>query len=494
MKPQPASRRHSICMTNKLRMAFLCALLVLASTLGISAAQYTVTRPAANSHRLLVSAALPINGTKLEMEQSWPGDAPEVGENGWPALVRDLRVADDSGRPLGYKLVGPAGWVLDSPYNGTIRLTYAVDYSALAASNWPAAREAAFADADHLVFSGRSLFITTSGTSNPEVHFRIGEGWRSIAPWPRLAAHRFRPTTTADLRGNLIVLTRSTPDATSAGGFEVTVVSMGHWKNVRSRTVEIIGSVIPSYVRMMGPERASYTVVLLPISDSGGESYRNSFAFNVVKPPTVADSTEWGQTIAHEIFHYWNGWRLRGTDYASTQWFQEGFTDYAADLALAESGLLSEGGFLKRIENNLAKYRRLVTPLDAPGNRKGPPLYAGGALVALCWDIQVRNASQGRRGLPDILRTIWQNSGSGNESYEWRDIQAALNQAAKLDWQGFYDRYIHGTEKLPLNDCLEKVGLNIITSTDGTEQIKIDPNATRAQRSLLSALINRRSK
>ncbi|MBL8989756.1 MAG: hypothetical protein JNJ80_26035 [Gemmatimonadetes bacterium] len=43
--------------------------------------------------------------------------------------------------------------------------------------------------------------------------------------------------------------------------------------------------------------------------------------------------------IMHEIFRYWNGWRLRGPDYPSSQSFQEGINEYMANLALASSGM-----------------------------------------------------------------------------------------------------------------------------------------------------------
>lgn len=479
-------------MANHLMKAVWCVGIILATSLAVSADSYTVTRTDTVSTKLTVTAHLSIKGTKLQMEESWPGDVPSVADKGWPALVHDLRVEDASGHALAFTSNGPGGWVLNAPYSGSLILTYTVDYAEAAAANWPAPREAAFADADHFSFAGKSLFITTPQSLAASVKFALPSGWLAVAPWLQLERNKFRPVATDDLLDNIIVLSRLAPDVLTAGGFHVSVTAMGKWNAVRPRIKTIVRGVIPVYLRMMGAERGAYSIVLLPISDTGGESYRNSFAFNVVNVPTEADSPIWGHTIAHEIFHYWNGWRLKGTDYSSSQWFQEGFTDYAADMAMAGSGSITERDFLDRIENNIARYGKLTTPLDAPGTRKGPPLYGGGALVALCWDIQIRNATGGTRTLADVLNVVWKRSDNGSRTYEWRDIKAALEHTARFDWEGFYQAHIHGRAQLPLPETLALAGLRISKSKDGTERVEIDATSTTKARSLRRSLTGRR--
>jgi predicted metalloprotease with PDZ domain len=347
----------------------------------------------------------------------------------------------------------------------------------------------AFADDDHFSFSGRSLFITTPASAAANVTFILPAGWQAVGPWPQLMRNKFRAATTADLVDNLVVLSSAKPDIVSADGFRLFVTPMGKWMAVRPSIIKILRGIVPVYVSMMGDEPGgSYSVVLLPSSDSGGESYRNSFAFNTAGNPTEMDSLDWGHTIAHEIFHYWNGWRLRGTDYPSSQWFQEGFTDYAADIAMARSGSMTERDFLRRIDVEIENYRKLTTPLDAPGTHKGPPLYGGGSLVALCWDIQIRNATGNKRTLADFLRTIWQRSEHGKKTYTWSDIRSALDQTARLDWETFYQSFIHGQQKLPLAESLVLAGLKLVKNADGSDHVVIDLTAASRARSLRKSL------
>ena len=132
---------------------------------GSTAAKYDVRLISLSPPRLSVTATVPVAGDAIEMSTSRPGDVARLGQEGWPALVRNLRVEDEHGQTLALTSAGPKGWRLAAPHTGHLRVRYEVDYAILAEGNWPAQREAAFADDGHLVVVGRSLFITTPTTT-----------------------------------------------------------------------------------------------------------------------------------------------------------------------------------------------------------------------------------------------------------------------------------------------------------------------------------------
>ena len=104
-------------------------------------AEYLVRMIPGATPKLAVTASLPIHGQALAMETTRPGDIPELDAQGWPALVKNLRVADERGRPVGVTLLADqAGWRLDRELAGRLVARYEVDYSALAARGWPAPR------------------------------------------------------------------------------------------------------------------------------------------------------------------------------------------------------------------------------------------------------------------------------------------------------------------------------------------------------------------
>ena len=442
--------------------------------------------------RFAVTATLPINGRAVEMEDTRPADVPEVGRKGWPALVRNLRVSDATGRSIAVTSTGAKGWELQQPHVGRLTVEYEVDYSLLASNGWPAPREAAFADDTHLVLVGRSLFITTRQVDSSIVTFALPRTWRPVTPWHPTAKseNAFAVLAAQDLTQNLIVLAQSDPDVVAAGGFRLFITALGHWQSARPEVNRVLRGVLPRFVRLMGfGERENYSVILLPTLETGGESYRHSFAFTLEANPTRANRALWGHTIAHEVFHYWNGSRLRGADYASSQWFQEGFTEYAANLAMVGSGLTTPDDFRQQLSNHIRKYRQLTTPLDAPGSRKGPPLYSGGALVAFCWDVQIRQASGGKRNLGDFLRALWHETNGGQRAYEWRDIRAALDRTVSHDWDAFFRAHIKGTEPLPLDKIFSQAGMRVVQAADGSPRIELDTAAPAPARSLGRALI-----
>ncbi len=444
-------------------------------------ARYLLQLHRTGQTRIAVRATVPSEGGLLTMAESRPGDIPELADAGWPALVQHLRVTDAAGEAVGVASAGPTGWTLARSVSGPLTLDYEVDYAPLAARGWPAPREAAFADADHLMLIGRSLFITTPAQRRSEVRFALPRGWQGVVPWTAVRAPRPSAiaASTDDLSENLLVFLRGTPDVLTAGGFNLKVVALGHWQPARAEVRRVLGAALQQLVKLIGFNgHADYLVVLLPHVEHGGESFRASFALTVSAAPSRSNLNDWANTIAHEVFHYWNGWRLVGADYPSSQWFQEGFTEYAANLALVSGGLCGPDAFFAKLATHLSRYRTLTTPLDAPGTRKGPPLYSGGALVAFIWETLIREATHGERGIGDMLRALLRTTDGGARHYAWTDIQAALESVAPGEWKDFHRRYIHGTEPLPLAEALARVGLRLAKGGHDALRIEPDPAAS----------------
>ncbi|MBX7222102.1 MAG: hypothetical protein K1Y36_19275 [Blastocatellia bacterium] len=444
-----------------------------------------------------IKATVPGTGTKLTMDTTRPGDLEELNSKGWPVLVSKFQVTDAAGNPVEVSEAGPAGWKLKEAATGPLNLRYDVDFSLLAAHDWPAPREAAFAQETTLVCVGRSLFVTAQESGPIQVTFELPSGWRVVAPWNPQAGkvNRFSVASQADLAENLIVLTKEAPEVVTSGGFSLQIACMGHWQPVRREVRQVLGSAMRHLVSLMKfTGRQQYLVVLLPMLDGGGEAFRHSFALTVEKAPTLADSSAWGNIIAHEIFHYWNGWRLRGKDYGSSQWFQEGFTEYVANNTMMAGGFLTPEEFRKKLARHVQNYHKLTTSMVAGGTRKGPPLYSGGALVAFLWDVKIREATQGQKNLGDFLRVLWKQTGQGREPYEWNDIKTALSVVAADDWETFFQQYIQGTTPLPLATGFASVGLRLEKASDDSFSLTADPGASPAAKKLWRTLTGSRQK
>lgn len=449
-------------------------------------ATYRVRVVAAEPLRIEVEATLPTTSDLLAMSTTRPGDIPQLDAGGWPALVTGLTVSDANGQPVVATSIGAAGWRIATPAPGPVTVRYAVDYAPLAKLGWPAPRESVYADADNVVLAGRAVFVSAPGQRASHVAMEMPVGWHVAAPWQRAAGSRnaFRVPTVHDLVDNLFALTRAPARRTVSGRFDVGIVAIGSWRAVLADVTHIVDPAMKMYSRMMPvADDQSFLLVLLPQRERGGESFPNSVAMNHDEVPTRANRAAWGHTLAHEIFHYWNGWRMRGDDYAATQWFQEGFTEYMANKSLLSAGRITRDEFLRRLAKHIDDAGRLATPLDAPGTRKGPPLYGAGALVAFCWDVRIRAATHGEQDLRDAFTALWRRTGNGATNYDWDMIRSTL-EGDGGDWDDFHARFIGAQAMPPVDDALHELGLRRqeTLEPDGPVRIVPDPSASLAAR------------
>lgn len=454
-------------------------------------ARYVVSWVREDPPRLRVEASLPIEGRELAMDATRPGLIPELDAGGWPALVADLSAVDEGGSALALERAGDGGWRLAQDHSGRIGLRYEIDYEPLAALDWPAAREACWLEAGFFSVIGRSIFVTTPAQAGSSVSFELRDGWRAVTPWNELpgSPNAFEVPSAPLLTENLLVLTRSAPEVVSAGGLRVFVVPTQAWVGARAEVRRVLEGAIPRLSEFMGSaERGNYLVALLPQRETGGESFRASFALTFAETPSRENAGVWGNTIAHEVFHMWNGWGLRGADYAGSQWFQEGFTEYAANVALVSAGIVTAEEFLGKLAEHVRRSRELATSLEATGGRKGPPLYSAGALVAFDWDVRIRHATGGKRDLWDVLRALWQRTGGGEWPYAWADLEAALAETADFDWSGFRRDHIAGREPLPLEETFALAGIALRERADEAPELTLDTSASDAARGLWRSL------
>ncbi|HVS18917.1 MAG TPA: hypothetical protein VMT18_09985 [Planctomycetota bacterium] len=455
--------------------------------------RYVVSWVREDPPRLRVEASLPIEGRELAMNTTRPGSIPDLDAGGWPALVVDPSAVDEHGTALVLQSAGDGGWRLAQAHSGRIELRYEVDYAPFAALDWPAAREACWLEEGFFSVIGRSLFVTTPAQEASSVVFELPAGWRAVTPWDELpgAPQAFAVPATPLLTENLLVFARSAPEVVSAGGLRVLVVSTQAWGGARAEVRRVLEGAIPRLSEFMGSaDRGNYLVALLPQRETGGEAFRSSFTLTFAAAPSRENSGVWGNTIAHEVFHMWNGWGLRGADYASSQWFQEGFTEYAANVALAAAGIVTQEAFLAKLAEHVRRSRELSTSLEATGGRKGPPLYSAGALVAFDWDVRIRHATGGTKDLWNVLRALWERTGGGEWPYEWADIEAALAQTADLDWSSVHRDHVAGREPLPLVETFALAGIALRERADGAPELALDPSASEAARALWRALIS----
>ena len=243
------------------------------------------------------------------------------------------------------------------------------------------------------------------------------------------------------------------------------------------------------------PPFKSYLFLLNAVDDGyGGLEHRNSTALICSRRdlPRVGDS-RMGEgyvtllgLISHEYFHTWNVKRLRPAEfahydyrqenYSNLLWFFEGFTSYYDDLLLRRAGLIDDATYLKLLTKTCnqvlqtpgrevqsvaqASFDAWVKYYRQDENTANATVsyYTKGALVALCFDLMLRQ--EGRASLDEVMRALWLRCKAGPMAEA--DFAAVLKELGGRAYTRELAAWVHGTRELPLKDLLEAHGITVM--------------------------------
>jgi len=173
---------------------------------------------------------------------------------------------------------------------------------------------------------------------------------------------------------------------------------------------------------------------------------------------------------------------LEPVDYAREQWtralwFAEGVTSTYAAYTLARAGLSTRQQFYDDLARQIteleAKPARLwksveEASLDAwlekyPIYRR-PDLsisyYTKGEILGVLLDILIRDATDNRASLDDVLRYLNEQFARRGRFYnDSADLRAAAEHIAGRSFEEFFSRYVAGADGIPYQDFFSRAGL-----------------------------------
>jgi predicted metalloprotease with PDZ domain len=232
----------------------------------------------------------------------------------------------------------------------------------------------------------------------------------------------------------------------------------------------------------------------------GGLEHRNStvlgidsFAFH---PRKKYEDTVLG-LIAHEFFHTWNVKRIRPAvlgpfdytreNYTRLLWVFEGITSYYDSLLVCRAGLSNPKRYLKHVAETIAKLeqtpgRRHQSLAESSfdtwikfyrQNEHSPnaivSYYLKGELVALLLDLYLRDHTDGRVSLDDVMRELWRRYEADPRGIDEDEFERIAGEVSGLDLKRFFQRAVHSTAELDFGRALEPFGLRLATKRKGDD-------------------------
>src|SRR5918995_186875 len=199
----------------------------------------------------------------------------------------------------------------------------------------------------------------------------------------------------------------------------------------REQFKDQISRMIPPQAAVFGetPWDTYTNLLIFDRSYGGGSALEHANSHVGIYNPQFIGTPLLASITAHEIFHSWNVKRLRPSEmwpyrYDAAQqttwlWVSEGITDYYADLALVRGGIVDSAQFMGLTNDKMTEVQQAPpTALEdaslstwiGPTNGTRYLYYPKGSLAGFMLDILIRDASDNRRSLDDLMREVYRAS------------------------------------------------------------------------------------
>jgi predicted metalloprotease with PDZ domain len=457
--------------------------------------RYQVTFTRANAARRTIATAMTftVGGSApvILSLPSWTPGAYEISN-----FARNISgfSAEEGGNSLSWDKIDQDTWRIAPRGAGevTVRFDYLAD-SLDNAHSW--------SRPDFLLFNGTNLFLYPEGRGfdfPAAVSVSTEAGWKIATGMTQTGPRRFSASNYHDLVDMPFFVGAFDLDSAQISGTWVrfaTYPSGSVTGGARVAIWEGFKRMIPPQVKVFG-EVPWTTYTVLQIADpsyGGGSGLEHQNSHVDVLGPGMLGSPVLLSLYAHEIFHAWNVKRLRPSElwpyrYDQEQptpllWISEGITDYYADLAEVRGGIISAAGFYSATSDKISQVAELPpTALEDaslstwihPRDGTEYVYYPKGSLAGLLLDILIRDASDNRRSLDDVLRELYNADYKNDRGFTADDWWNAVSRAANgKSFTDFSARYIDGREPYPWDAVLPLAGMRLARDTVNEPRVGI---------------------
>ena len=481
-------RIRSLALLTSLAVAPLQAQQAATVSAPISDIQYTVTVDSqlgvARRMRVAMRFATTGNRPVLLSLPAWTPGAYEISN--FARYISSFAATADN-RPLDWDKADHDTWRITGANGRRVAVTFDVEADTLD-------NAMAWTRPDFAMFNGTTVFLYPEGRPfefAATVRIEAPQGWLvATGMTPGTQPRTYTAPNYHDLVDMPFFVGRFDFDSTRISDTWVRLATypMGSVSGeARSMAWDWLRRMIPPQVAVFKetPFRA-YTLMQIADSSYGGASgleHQNSH-IDIVTPFAIGNPFL-SSLYAHEIFHAWNVkrmrpselWPYRYDDEAPTPllWVSEGITDYYADLSLVRGGIIDSSGFFGVTAGKIGEVNELrpVALEDAslstwihPTDGTGYVYYSKGSLAGFLLDIMIRDASDNRRSLDDVMAQMYAESYKRGRGFTSADWWRAVSQAAGgKSFAEFAERYIDGREPFPWATALPLAGMRIVSDS-----------------------------
>jgi predicted metalloprotease with PDZ domain len=182
--------------------------------------------------------------------------------------------------------------------------------------------------------------------------------------------------------------------------------------------------------------------------------------------------------VSHEFFHIVTPLTVHSNeiqyfDFNKPQmsehlWMYEGVTEYFANLFQVNQGLIDEDAFYERMSEKIAQAANMndkmsftkmsKNVLKDPYKDQYVNVYQKGALIAMCLDIEIREKSNGQKGILQLMQDLSNEYGT-KKAFKDEELFSKITELTYPEIGAFLNKYVAGETPIPYADYFAKMGV-----------------------------------
>ncbi|WP_420128857.1 M61 family metallopeptidase [Longimicrobium sp.] len=402
--------------------------------------------------------------------------------------VVQFEAMDGAGNPVPWQKTDKATWRIGAPGDGTLRARWVVYADELTVRT-------SHVDGSHASVIGTSVFMYVDGRQGEaaEVQVHAPQGWRVTTSLEAAGEGRYRAANYDELVDSPLEIGAHQLVQWLVNGVPHQYAIWGRGNPDPRKLAQDTTRIVLAEREIFGTLPYPHYTFILHLTNGGGGGLEHRNCTSLQADRWSFRGTPYESFLglaAHELFHAWNGKRIRPAalgpfDYTRENhtrdlWVVEGITTYYTDLLLRRAGLITQQRYLEKLAESISRFQtlpgRAVQPLadasfdtwikfyrpDANTPNATISYYLKGSLVAMLLDLTLRGGTENRRSLDDVLRVLWERYGARDEGFPEGAVEAVAEEVAGFSLRAFFDHTLRSTGELDYNSALAAAGLRLL--------------------------------
>lgn len=410
----------------------------------------------------------------------------------YSANIYDFKVTGPRGEDVAYRKEGTNGWRIDGQVTGNLTIEYNV-YAINVSVAEP------FLDMGRGFICPTAMFLYPDGKLDTRIEVTIVpySGWKSISTGLDIVYGKkncYSANGYDTLYDSPILVGNQEVRSFEFNGIPHFVAMERPGNSDLDRFVADLKKIIKATFDLMGEIPYNHYTFIIMDRGMGGLEHSNSMAVysreDIYRSDRPDGNRAWMNFITHEYFHLYNVKSIRPVElgpfdydrenHTNMLWVSEGITVYYEYLIMNRAGLLSANEVLDYLSQNIRNYENIpghlfqsatrssydtwINFFNHSGNSSNTTIsyYDKGCALGLLLDISIRDKSNGKSSLDDVMRYLYteyfREKKRGFTEYEFRD---ACEKFAGGELSEIFDRYAATTDQIDYQRYLKPAGILI---------------------------------